>query len=393
MTSRERILAALNHSEPDKVPIDLGGTICTTLTATANKKLKNYLNITEGGEIVTLPIVDVVLPLDDILRLFETDTRTVRLKGPSEDGGEKKEDKVGFSSIGLSDKPQKHSVFDEYGTRWMKTGFDYSPVEFPLASARLSDLKTFPWPDPSNTGRVRGIREEAMALREKTDFAVLSDIMCGGPFEQSLWLRGYEEFFLDLATDPKFASALLEKITEIDIGFWDAQLSQVGDLVDVVCQGDDMGSQSGLQFSPEMYRKYVKPCHKKLFSFIHSKTNAKVWLHSCGSVYSIIPDLIEIGVDILNPVQCGAKHMELKRLKREFGKDITFWGGGINVQVLPFLSKKEIEEHVREAIETMAPGGGYVFAATHNILPETEGETTYTAYMTAKSCRDYSKNR
>jgi uroporphyrinogen decarboxylase len=205
MTSRDRILAALDHREPDKVPIDLGGTICTTLTATANKKLKKYLNITEGGEIVTLPIIDVVLPLDDILRLFETDTRTVRLKGPSEDGADRKDDKVGFSSIGLSDKPQKHSVFDEYGTRWMKTGYDYSPVEFPLAGATISDLKTFPWPDPSNTGRVRGVREEAMALREKTDFAVLSDIMCGGPFEQSLWLRGYEQFFLDLATDPKFA--------------------------------------------------------------------------------------------------------------------------------------------------------------------------------------------
>jgi uroporphyrinogen decarboxylase len=390
MTSRERVLASIQHTEPDKVPIDLGGTICTTLTATANEKLKKFLKIDKGGEIVTLPIIDVVLPLEEILVLFETDTRTVRLRGPLEEGDEQKNDSVGFSSVSLSEKPQKHSVFDEYNTRWMKTGYDYSPVEFPLAEATVGDLKNYPWPDPYNIGRVRGIREEAKALRENTDFVILSDIMCGGPFEQCLWLRGYEQFLSDLIINPKFATALLEKVTEIDVGFWDALLTHVGDYVDIVCQGDDMGSQSGLQFSPEMYRRLIKPCHENLFSFIHSKTNAKVWLHSCGSVHAIIPDLIEVGVNILNPVQCGAKNMELRRLKKDFGNDIVFWGGGINVQVIPFMSVAEVEDHVKEALDIMAPGGGFVFAATHNILPETEGETTYTAYMTAKNYRDYS---
>ena len=132
-----------------------------------------------------------------------------------------------------------------------------------------------------------------------------------------------------------------------------------------------------------MYRKFIKPCHKRFFDFIHSKTDGKTFLHTCGSVYDIIPDLIEVGVDILNPVQCGAANMGMKRLKKEFGKDITFWGGGINIQQLPFMSIEESEKTVKETLEIMAPGGGFVFCATHNILPETDGIKTYTAYNTA----------
>jgi uroporphyrinogen decarboxylase len=174
---------------------------------------------------------------------------------------------------------------------------------------------------------------------------------------------------------------------------WDAELSAIGDLVDVVCQGDDIGMQTGLQISPEMYKRFVKPCHERLFSFIHSKTKAKLWLHSCGSVYSVIPDLIETGVDILNPVQVGAKNMGLKKLKREFGRDLVFWGGGIDIQKLPYMSIAQIKDCVKEAIDIMAPGGGYVFAATHNILPDTTGDRTYTAFMTAVQNRDYNKRK
>jgi uroporphyrinogen decarboxylase len=164
----------------------------------------------------------------------------------------------------------------------------------------------------------------------------------------------------------------------------------VGDHVDVVCQGDDLGMQTGLQISPEIYRKFIKPCHKKLYSFIRSKTDAKIWMHSCGSIYDIIPDLIEVGVEVLNPVQCSAMNMELSKLKKEFGKDISFWGGGFNVQKIPFMSVEEIRESIKNVMYTMAPGGGFVFSGTHNILPETKGESIYEAYMTAKKYRDYS---
>ena len=391
MTSRERVLAALNHKEPDKVPIDLGGTICSTISATANEKLKKFMDIDKSGEIITHPFLDVVLPLPEILDLFETDCRTVRLKGPSDDESQQEDaERGGYSQVSLSDKPQGHSMLDEYGTRWKKCGYDYSPVEYPLHDAVIEDLKTYPWPDPYNKGRVRGMREEAIDLHDNTDYCIMADIMCGGPYENALWLRGFDQFPMDLMSDQRFAIALLDKITELDIGFWDAELSAVGDKVDVVCQGDDLGMQTGLQISPEIYRKFIKPCHKRLYSFIRSKTKAKIWMHSCGSIYDIIPDLIEVGVEVLNPVQCSAKNMSLEKLKKEFGKDISFWGGGFNVQKIPFMTEEEIEEEVREVMYTMAPGGGFVFAGTHNILPETKGESIYTAYMTAKKYRDYS---
>ena len=391
MTSRERVLTALNHKEPDKVPIDLGGTICSTISATANEKLKKFMDIDKSGEIITHPFLDVVLPLPEILDLFETDCRTVRLKGPSDNESQQEDaERGGYSQVSLSDKPQGHSMLDEYGTRWKKCGYDYSPVEYPLHDAAIEDLKTYPWPDPYNKGRVRGMREEAIDLNDNTDYCIMADIMCGGPYENALWLRGFDQFPMDLMSDQRFAISLLDKITELDIGFWDAELSAVGDKVDIVCQGDDLGMQTGLQISPYVYRKFIKPCHKRLYSFIRSKTKAKIWMHSCGSIYDIIPDLIEVGVEVLNPVQCSAKNMSLEKLKKEFGKDISFWGGGFNVQRIPFMTEEEIEADVREVMYTMAPGGGFVFAGTHNILPETKGESIYTAYMTAKKYRDYS---
>ncbi|MHB1347155.1 MAG: uroporphyrinogen decarboxylase family protein [Candidatus Humimicrobiaceae bacterium] len=386
MKPRERVIAAASHHEPDRVPIDFGGTICTTISATANRKLKEFLNISKEGEIITHPLMDVILPLEEITSLYGTDCRTVRMKAPIEKDAENYSEKVGFSAISLADKPGGHELTDEYGTTWRKAhGYDYAPVKYPFQNATLSDIKAFKaFPDPYNKGRIQGLQREAKYLHENTDYAVIADIMCGGPFEQCLWLRGFAEFFMDLLSNQAFAEYLLRKITEIDIGMWDAQLSQVGEYVDIVCQGDDLGMQTGLQISPETYRKFIKPCHKDLFSFIRSKTKAKIWMHSCGAISEIIPDLIEVGVEIINPVQTGARNMELKKIKKNFGRDITFWGGGIDVQKLPFLTPSEIRENVREAVSIMAPGGGFVFAATHNILPETPGENTNAVFMAAK---------
>jgi uroporphyrinogen decarboxylase len=280
-----------------------------------------------------------------------------------------------------------NGIYDEFGTLWRKAAFDYVPVDFSLEHATVSDLRGFIWPDPYNPGRVEDVREEARRLHDTTAFAVVSDFICGGPFEQAQRIRGFERFMLDLAMDQRFAAFLLESLTDNAIGFWDAMLSQAGEFVDVVCQGDDLGMQTGLQISPEMYRKFIKPCHRRLFTFIHERTDAKLWLHTCGSVYEILPDLIELGVDALNPVQTSAKNMKLMRLKKDFGKDITFWGGGIDIQRLPSMTLEEIRKEVEAALEVMAPGGGYVFAASHNILPDTAVENIYTAYMTAVANR------
>ncbi len=387
MKPRERVITALNHKEPDKVPIDVGGTQVSTLTLTANDKLKEYLNIDKEGETIVCPLTESVSLLPEISDLFNSDVRTVRLKAPTAEViGEAGR---GFTAAEVVRYPPGHEYTDDLGTVWRKVEFDYSMVKYPFEGLTISDLETYPWPDPYNEGRVEGLREETLALRNETDFAIVTDIMVGGPFEQACRSRGTEQFMLDLVLDPKFTEAFLGKLTDIAIGMWDMQLTAIGDIVDVVCQGDDLGMQTGMQISPEMYRKFVKPCHKRMFSFIHSKTDAKVFLHSCGSVYDVIPDLIEVGVDVLNPVQTSAANMQPEKLKNEFGNEISFWGGGIDIQQLPWQKPDEIEDAVKRAIEILMPGGGFVFAATHNILPETAGEQTYTAYMTAVKNRIY----
>ena len=388
MNSRERVLAAANHKEPDKVPIDLGGTQCTTLTVVANNYLKSYLDITREGEMVVCPLTEAISVLDEISELFETDCRTVRMKAPTSDQDDPNQGK-GFTAFKVVQYPEGHEFLDDLGTVWRKIQYDYAPVKYPFEGLTTSDLEHFPWPDPYNPGRVAGLREETLALRNTTNKAIVTDIMVGGPFEQACRSRGAIQFMIDLAWDPEFAHKLLGNLTDIAIGLWDAQLTAIGDCVDIVCQGDDLGMQTGLQISREMYQKFVKPCHERMFSLIKSKTDAKIWLHSCGSVYSIIPDLIDIGLDILNPVQVGAKNMQLDLLKREFGTDLAFWGGGIDIQKLPTMSLNEIEDMVKRSLEIMMPGGGYIFAATHNILPDTPGEKTYTAYMTAVKNRSY----
>ena len=383
MTSRERVACALEHREPDRVPIDCGATMCSSLTRGASKNVKDYLHIEEPEDRVTCVFNDSVALSEKLLDLFEVDFRTVRMKGPAEDKETRAKCALMCTGADLDSQPSEGGIYDEFGTLWRKSSFDYVPVCFSLEHATAADLREFPWPNPYDPGRMEGVREEAERLYKETEYAVVSDFICGGPFEQAQRIRGFERFMLDLAIDQRFAIYLLESLTDNAIGFWDVMLSGVGDFVDVVCQGDDLGMQTGLQISPEMYRRCIKPCHEKLFSFIHEKTCAKLWLHTCGSVYDIIPDLIEVGVDVLNPVQSSAKNMELWHLKGDFGKEISFWGGGVEIQSLPSMSIGEIRKTVTASLETMAPGGGYVFAASHNILPDTKGEQIYTAFMTA----------
>jgi uroporphyrinogen decarboxylase len=372
MTPRERVLASLDHREPDAVPIDCGATMCTSLTLVASQRLKEYLGLPVTPDPITNPLTESVAVPERILELFGVDFRTIRMKGPS----------AGEPSASTGAAPPQE-ITDEFGTVWSRSFNDYVPTIFSYGEATLDTLDTLPMPDPYDPGRVAGVREEALALRRSTEHAIVCDFVCGGPFEQAQRIRGFEQFMVDIATDRPFATALLSKLTDNAIGFWDAMLSAVGDCVDVVCQGDDLGMQTGLQISEADYRALVKPCHRRLFDFIHDRTKARLWLHTCGSVVSIIPDLIEVGVDALNPVQVSAAGMELARLKRDFGREITFWGGGVDIQKLPFRSVSEIRDEVARALDIMAPGGGSVFAATHNILAETSGERTHAAFMTA----------
>jgi uroporphyrinogen decarboxylase len=376
MNSRERVLTALNHKEPDKVPIDLGATIVTAPTRIAYQNLRAHIGLEpDPTPKVSHRPMDTVYPTEDFYRRYGVDFRPVYMKGPWE-----------FEPREMSDD----SFYDEFNVRWKKASYYYDAVERPLADYTLADLDRAVWPDPYDAGRVHGLREEAKALYENTDYAIVADIMCGGPFEQACMLRGYEQFCVDLYWDTQFAEALLDKITETDIALWDAFLTAVGNYVQVVCQGDDVGMQTKLYISPEMYRKFIKPRQKQIWEYIHSRTAAKVFYHSCGAVYDVIPDFIEIGVDILNPIQRSAAGMDLARLKQEFGDELCFWGGGIDVQqVLPFASLEEIEQDVTRTIEIMAPGGGYVFFPSHNIQADVTPDRFHKVFETAIRHRGY----
>jgi len=392
MTPRERVTATLNHKEPDKVPIDCGGTICTTLTRTAHNAVKEYLVINTPDEPVTHPVLDTVVPCSFLLDRWQVDFRTVRM-GPPGSIDDSSADKQGFSatSAAVVIQPHGHEFSDEFGNVWKKADYDYSPCKHAFVHFTRSDLAAFNWPDPYDPGRIAGLEEQARNLKENTDYAIVGDIMCGGPFEQALWLRGYAEFLTDLYNDPEFAEDLLDRITELDIGFWDAYLSAIGEHVQVVAQGDDLGMQDREYIPYDIYKRFIFPCHKRMFDFIKSKTQAKLFLHSCGCVRSLIPLFIEEGVDVLNPVQSGAAHMDIGELKAEFGAELAFWGGGFDVQhkLSSDMTPAKIRDLVKRNVDILAPGGGFVFACTHNIQHEAPPEKTLAVYDAAVEARGY----
>ena len=234
------------------------------------------------------------------------------------------------------------------------------------------------------------MRDEVKDLYDNTDTCIVADIPGLGPFEGGCFLRGHANFCMDFYTNPSYAEAVMDKVTDSMIRFWGHILDEIGDYIQIAAQGDDVGMQQNTYISPEMYRKYVKPRKTRLFDFIKSKTDAKIFYHSCGSVYDLVPDFIEEGVDILNPVQRSAAKMDIRKLKSEFGKDISFWGGGIDVQQqLPFFSPDEIEEVVKETLDIMAPGGGFIFFPSHNIQADVSPDRIDRMYRTVLDNRKY----
>lgn len=373
MNSRERVLTALKHQEPDRVPLDLG-CLVTTIETVPYNNLKEHLGIELQTRTFVRDHVDVD---EEILRKFSIDTRYVRIKPPK--------------SFKIEIAPD-NSYVDEWGTKFKKpeTSLYYDPVPpYPLENADISDLKKYSWPDPNDPGRMEGLEERARDFHENTHYAIIADIPLLGPLEFSwLLLRG-PKFFEDLVLNKSFARALLEKITDIQIQIFDKYLDAVGKYVHVVAVCEDLGDQYRLLISPQLYREMIKPLHARLWGFIKKKTEAHLFLHSCGSIYPIIPDLIELGVDTINPVQVSAKDMDTARLKREFGADLTFWGGIDTHRVMPMGSPEDVEEEVKRRIKDLAPGGGYVLTAVHNIQADVKPENVCRMYESAKKFGTY----
>jgi len=212
------------------------------------------------------------------------------------------------------------------------------------------------------------MRERAQHAATVEQHGVFIGGLSAGIMEMAAWTRGFANYFSDFANNEKLLVALMRKVMELKMAYWEKALAEVGDYVDAVNEADDFAAQFRMLISPGMYRKIVKPLHKELFDFIHAHTKAKLFFHSCGAIRPVIGDLIEIGVDILNPVQVSATGMDSAELKKEFGKDVTFWGGGVDTQrVLGDGTLEQVRADTRRRIEDLAPGGGFVFATVHNI--------------------------
>ena len=360
LTPRERMQKALSFQEPDRVPIDLGG-FQTGIHVRAYEALLKHLGLKE--EIVVMdPVQQLARPSEAVLTRFHVDTRYVTAHGP--------EGFKGGIEKAVRDGRPWHDLKDEFGVVWSMPDDQQLYMDIthhPLAAATIADLADYPFPKGNDPTRFTGVRDQALALRKETPYALSTGIF-GVVYEYCWYMRGLEQWFIDTVENPAFCEALLDRTLAFWMDFSTGFLQAVGDLVDVVMIGDDLAGQSGPLFSPVFYRRVVKPRQKALVQHIKSLTKAKVWYHTCGSCVEYIPDLIDNGIDILNPIQISAKGMEPQRVKKEFGSKIVLWGGGIDSQhVLSQATPAEVRAEVRRNIEIFKPGGGYVFDNVHNI--------------------------
>ncbi len=357
MTSRERLRAALRHTQPDRVPLDIGGSSTSTMTTGAYEKLKPALGIDAPTRIMSRRL-DLAFVDQQVRTRLEVDTYPLVHGAPQE--------AVTLFADG--------SYRDEWGVvRRRAPGGHYYVSTPPLATATTGDLSTYPWPDPEDPGWVWGLREEAERVWRETDCALVLTLPVGFG-HQSQFLRGFEAWLVDCAADPQFAGMLMDRVLDVQMRIVDRLLATVGDRVEAVLYADDLASQDRALLSPSMYRKLIKPRQKRYLDFVKSRTDARVLYHSCGAVYPLIPDLIEIGVDILNPIQTSAAGMDPVRLKREFGRDLAFWGGVDIQHLLPRGRPEEITCAVERLVDVLGAGGGYVLSAAHNIQADTPPE-------------------
>lgn len=383
MDSRERVLIALEHQEPDRIPYDLGGTAQTGVHVLAYARLREHLGF----------------PLKE-----------VRARHIFSQSSDLHEDFLDALGVDIRHVPRRSTLAERYdrrqeGNYWVLTdqwgvvyrmpkesGLYYDVWQSPLDADDIAELlDSYAWPDPHEAWHYELLRARAQAARGKGKAVVLQGFTAG-ILETYAWLRGYHRYFMDLATDHKTAGYLLDKLVEIKVAYWRRALAELDGLIDIVNETDDIGAQNALLISPDTYRTLVKPRHQKLYAAIkQAAPGVKLFLHSCGAIRPLIPDFIEIGVDILNPIQLGAKGMNPMELEREFGKDLCFWGGGVDAQgVLTSGTPEKVREQVRRNMDALAPGGGFVFAADHVIQANVPPENFVAMWETFRQHSSYS---
>jgi uroporphyrinogen decarboxylase len=362
MTPRERVWTALNYQEPDRIPLDIGGGSSTGIVVEGYEKLKEYWGISsetrEMNKIFRVARTDEV-----VMQRLGSDCRPLGIRAP----------------VNWKPAPSEPGTFvDIWGITWRQAHYAdgcyyWELARNPLAGATIEDIEAYPWPDPLDPGFTANLAEDAKALYEETDFAIVADGGFKSFWEMGYMLRGLEQMLVDLALNPEFVKALMSKLLEINKAGTGRFLDLAGPYIHVFRTADDLATQRGPLMSPHTFRTLLKPFYKEYFDFVRSKTDAKIFYHSCGNVTDLIDDLAEIGVDILNPVQVAAMG-DTAELKARFGDKITFWGAIDTQHVLPLGTVEEVEAEVRQRVRDLGPGGGYVVGPVHNIQPDVPPE-------------------
>ena len=400
MTSRERILAAIEHRQPDAVPVDLGATPSSGISAMAYGRLKQHLGMDQGQTRIYDVVQQLAQPEEIVLNHFGIDAVDI-----SRGFNDRDEDWYGITladghaaqyptwfrperqadgsfiarnrdGLDIAHMPAGGMFFDQSAFPWLDGYPSNIEAALPAAMRHVlwAEFVHSPWDHASEPDFWAQLRRRALALRESSDRALM--VVCGcNLFEWGTFLRRMDTFMIDLFTEPDRVRAFLEAIMVQHLGTLAKVCEAVGDVCDILRFGDDLGMDSGPFMPPRLYRELFKPHHTRLCDYVHRHSGMKTFLHSCGSLHELLPDLIEAGYDVINPVQTNCRDMEPERLKREFGKDICFWGGGCDTRdVLNRATPAKVRQHVLERLKIFAPSGGFVFNTVHNILPDVPPE-------------------
>lgn len=377
-THRERVIATLNHKEPDRIPRDLGDNVCSMMEG-AYLALKRYLHLEECDYETINPDMHIVQEFDErILTYFDIDFRRVFLKGSSK-----------YKRVIAEDG----TWIDEFGFKRKFTGMYGEMIDHPFRHTDDPyDIAKYKFYEANDSFRIEGLEERCKYLYYNTDFAIVTDIFIFGLVEAGLLMRGFDRFPIDLIYNKKLAHTFLDKFTNYTIELLEIFLGVCGSYIQIIELTDDLAMQNNLFFSVDLYKKMILPYYKKIIDFIKSKTKAKIFHHTCGSIIKIVETLIDAGIDIINPIQPTALGMDTIYLKDRFGKNIVFHGGVDEVKVLPFGTSKDVENEVKRRISIYGQNGGYILCASHCIQPDVPPNNVIELYYAAQKWGNYPLN-
>ena len=404
LTSRDRVRRALNHEETDRVPVDFGASRITGIAAIAYKNLLHHLGRQEDIRVYDIK-QQLALPSLEMIHRLGGDVVQLHRLGPTSGMPFLKIDewKPGHLTDGspcLVPADYAETVRAD-GTRELRhdgqlcawrapESFYFDVCYAPLAQAETTtDIDAFVWPDPWTEREEQWLKQEVHRLHHGTDqalFAGLPMFVCSF-LELSLVLWGFENFMMKLATERDLMEHWLDAKLAHDLAILEKFLAVAGPYIEAIQMNDDLGTQESLQISPKLYRELIKPRQRQWIEFVKARTNAKVFLHCDGAIEPLLPDFIEIGIDVLNPLQTSARGMDPQIIKQKYGRDLSFWGGGVETQTtLPFGTVADVRREVRERMKLLGPGGGYVFAPIHNLQPDIPPEKVLAIFDTAAGC-------